>query len=139
MGARGQKEAGCEARQNPLLAVQRGAALRPRPCPFSLPCQVCERTAADKKGGHLCRRKSDGKFLLRESAMCPDEDKKHFEDIAKHKWVGGGECVWGGGGGGGERGGGAKRVHQFGAASIVDEGQRHGKRHVGAAASCSEG
>lgn len=48
--------------------------------------EVCERTAADKKGGHLCRRKSDGKFLLRESAMCPDEDKKHFEDIAKHKF-----------------------------------------------------
>jgi hypothetical protein len=39
---------------------------------------VCERTAADKKGGHLALRKSDGKFMLRESAMCPDagEDKK---------------------------------------------------------------
>jgi hypothetical protein len=34
--------------------------------------QVCERTAADKKGGHLALRKSDGKFMLRESAMCPD-------------------------------------------------------------------
>jgi hypothetical protein len=34
--------------------------------------QVCERTAADKKGGHLARRKSDGKLMLRESAMCPD-------------------------------------------------------------------
>lgn len=47
--------------------------------------QVCERTAADKKGGHLARRKSDGKLLLRESAMCPDADKKHFEDIALHR------------------------------------------------------
>eukprot|EP00798_Chlamydomonas_sp_ICE-L_P024748 gene24748-10386_t len=46
---------------------------------------VCERTGADKKGGHLCLRKSDGKFMLRESAMCPDEDKPSFEDISKHK------------------------------------------------------
>jgi len=52
-----------------------------------LPHQVCERTAADKKGGHLARRNADGKFMLRESAMCPDEDKAAFEDIAKHKWV----------------------------------------------------
>ncbi|MEW5306477.1 MAG: hypothetical protein WDW36_008939 [Sanguina aurantia] len=48
--------------------------------------EVCERTAADKKGGHLARRKSDGKLLLRESAMCPDADKKHFEDIALHRF-----------------------------------------------------
>ena len=49
------------------------------------PLQVCERTAADKKGGHLCVRKADGRLMLRESAMCPDADKKAFEDIAKHK------------------------------------------------------
>jgi hypothetical protein len=42
------------------------------PLPPSLPPQVCERTEADKKGGHLCLRKSDGKYMLRESAMCPD-------------------------------------------------------------------
>ena len=48
--------------------------------------QVAERTAADKKGGHLCRRLSDGRFMLRESAMCPDEDKASFEDISKHKF-----------------------------------------------------
>ena len=29
--------------------------------------EVCERTGADKKGGHLARRKADGKLLLRES------------------------------------------------------------------------
>ena len=45
--------------------------------------QVAERTAADKKGGHLCKRKSDGRLLLRESAMVQDEDKKAFEDISK--------------------------------------------------------
>lgn len=48
--------------------------------------EVCERTAADKKGGHLARRKADGKFLLRESAMCPDGDKSHFENIELHKF-----------------------------------------------------
>jgi UTP--glucose-1-phosphate uridylyltransferase/phosphoglucomutase len=48
--------------------------------------EVCERTAADKKGGHLARRKADGKFLLRESAMCPDADKAAFEDVATHRF-----------------------------------------------------
>lgn len=45
--------------------------------------QVAERTAADKKGGHLCKRSSDGRLLLRESAMVQDQDKKAFEDITK--------------------------------------------------------
>lgn len=48
--------------------------------------QVAERTAADKKGGHLARRLADGRLMLRESAMCPDEDKASFEDISKHKF-----------------------------------------------------
>ncbi|KAI8463920.1 MAG: UDP-glucose pyrophosphorylase [Monoraphidium minutum] len=52
--------------------------------PFMM--EVCERTAADKKGGHLARRKEDGKFMLRESAMCPDADKASFEDITRHKF-----------------------------------------------------
>eukprot|EP00803_Ostreobium_quekettii_P003810 evm.model.scf_2003.4 EVM.evm.TU.scf_2003.4 scf_2003:15756-24622(+) len=48
--------------------------------------EVCERSETDKKGGHLCVRKKDGKFMLRESAMCPDEDKPHFENISRHKF-----------------------------------------------------
>jgi UTP--glucose-1-phosphate uridylyltransferase/phosphoglucomutase len=52
--------------------------------PFMM--EVCERTAADKKGGHLARRKADGKFMLRESAMCPDADKAAFEDITLHRY-----------------------------------------------------
>uniref|UniRef100_A0A7R9V765 UTP--glucose-1-phosphate uridylyltransferase n=1 Tax=Chlamydomonas euryale TaxID=1486919 RepID=A0A7R9V765_9CHLO len=52
--------------------------------PFMM--EVCERTGADKKGGHLCRRTADGKLMLRESAMCPDDDKAAFEDISKHKF-----------------------------------------------------
>ncbi|KAK9865415.1 hypothetical protein WJX84_010262 [Apatococcus fuscideae] len=48
--------------------------------------EVAERTAADKKGGHLTKRKSDGRLILRESAMVPDDDKDAFEDISKHKF-----------------------------------------------------
>jgi len=48
--------------------------------------EVCERSESDKKGGHLAIRKADGKFILRESAMCPKEDTAHFEDIATHKF-----------------------------------------------------
>jgi UTP--glucose-1-phosphate uridylyltransferase len=48
--------------------------------------EVCERTAADKKGGHLCVRASDGKLMLRESAQCPDADKSYFEDITRHSF-----------------------------------------------------
>jgi len=59
---------------------------RYRPDGLSSFLQVAERTAADKKGGHLCRRLSDGRFMLRESAMCPDDDKASFEDISKHKF-----------------------------------------------------
>ena len=46
--------------------------------------QVAERTAADKKGGHLAKRKSDQRLILRESAMCLDEDKGAFEDVSQH-------------------------------------------------------
>lgn len=48
--------------------------------------EVAERTASDKKGGHLARRKSNGRFLLRESAQCPEEDSEAFQDISKHRF-----------------------------------------------------
>ena len=48
--------------------------------------EVAERTEADKKGGHLAKRKADGQLILRESAMCPDEDKKLFQDVSLHKY-----------------------------------------------------
>jgi len=50
--------------------------------PFAMEC--AERTDADKKGGHLAK-KGDG-LLLRESAQCPDEDEKAFQDVSKHKF-----------------------------------------------------
>ncbi len=52
--------------------------------PFMM--EVTRRTAADKKGGHLAKRKSDGRLLLREVAQCPDGDLDEFQDIAKHRY-----------------------------------------------------
>jgi UTP--glucose-1-phosphate uridylyltransferase len=48
--------------------------------------EVTRRTAADKKGGHIAVRKSDGRLLLRESAQCLDEDKENFQDINYHRY-----------------------------------------------------
>ena len=48
--------------------------------------EVTRRTAADKKGGHLAIRKSDGRLLLREVAQCPDADLDEFQDIEKHRF-----------------------------------------------------
>jgi UDP-N-acetylglucosamine pyrophosphorylase len=46
--------------------------------------EVCERTAADRKGGHLAQR--DGRLLLRESAQCPVADEASFQDITRHRF-----------------------------------------------------
>ena len=50
--------------------------------PFMMEC--CERTANDKKGGHLASR--EGQLILREAAQCPDEDEDAFQDISKHRY-----------------------------------------------------
>ena len=52
--------------------------------PFMM--EVTRRTAADRKGGHLARRKSDGRLLLREVAQCPEEDLEAFQDIDRHQY-----------------------------------------------------
>lgn len=52
--------------------------------PFMM--EVCERTDADKKGGHLCKRKSDRRLALREGAQCASADAEHFQDVTKHKF-----------------------------------------------------
>eukprot|EP00804_Cyclotella_cryptica_P029384 CCRYP_013320-RB/>CCRYP_013320-RB protein AED:0.04 eAED:0.04 QI:966/1/1/1/1/1/2/203/917 len=51
---------------------------------FMMEC--CERTENDKKGGHLAVRNSDQHLILRESAMCADEDEPAFQDITKHRF-----------------------------------------------------
>jgi len=52
--------------------------------PFMMEC--CERTENDKKGGHLAIRNSDSQLILRESAMCADEDEGAFQDITRHRF-----------------------------------------------------
>merc|ERR1719401_2904739 len=52
--------------------------------PFMM--EVATRTDADKKGGHLAKSKATGGLLLRESAQCPDEDEKAFQDTTKYKF-----------------------------------------------------
>ncbi len=69
-----------------------GAVLDPRilgyfarsGAPFLM--EVTRRTAADRKGGHLAVRKTDGRMLLREVAQCPDEDADEFQNIGKHRY-----------------------------------------------------
>ncbi|MCP5099658.1 MAG: UTP--glucose-1-phosphate uridylyltransferase [Chloroflexi bacterium] len=52
--------------------------------PFMM--EVADRTAMDRKGGHLARRRGDGQFVLRESAQCPPENTGDFQDITRHKY-----------------------------------------------------
>src|SRR3954454_9033325 len=68
-----------------------GAVLEPRilswfareRIPFLM--EVADRTVADRKGGHLARRR-DGGLLLREIAQTPDEDADAFQDVARHRF-----------------------------------------------------
>jgi UTP--glucose-1-phosphate uridylyltransferase len=48
--------------------------------------EVTARTEADKKGGHLAQRRSDGRLILRESAQCPKADEDSFQDVARHRY-----------------------------------------------------
>lgn len=48
--------------------------------------EVADRTPADRKGGHLARRASDGRLVLREIAQCPDADLDAFQDTASHRY-----------------------------------------------------
>ncbi len=47
--------------------------------------EAADRTAADRKGGHLAAR-PDGSLVLREVAMCPEEDLDTFQDITRHRY-----------------------------------------------------
>lgn len=52
--------------------------------PFLMEC--CRRTEADKKGGHLAMRNSDGHLILRESAQCAKDDEPAFQDVNRHQY-----------------------------------------------------
>ncbi len=54
-----------------------------RATPFLM--EVCPRTEAHRKGGHLARRR-DGGLVLRELAQCPDDELDEFQDVSRHRF-----------------------------------------------------
>lgn len=48
--------------------------------------EVCRRTPADVKGGHLVRRRSDGQLVLRDTAQIPQEDMAAAQDLHRHPY-----------------------------------------------------
>ncbi len=68
-----------------------GAVLEPRilawfareRIPFLM--EVADRTAADRKGGHLARRPAGG-LVLREIAQTPEDDVDAFQDTSRHRF-----------------------------------------------------
>jgi len=48
--------------------------------------EVCRRTAADRKGGHLAVRRRDGRLVLRETAQTAPEDVASLRDIFRHRY-----------------------------------------------------
>ena len=55
-----------------------------RDIPFVM--EVARRTAADRKGGHLARRRADGRLVLRETAQTADADLDALQDISRHRY-----------------------------------------------------
>lgn len=49
--------------------------------------EVCPRTPADVKGGHIVRRRSDGQLILRETAQTAPEELKYFTDGELHPYA----------------------------------------------------
>jgi UTP--glucose-1-phosphate uridylyltransferase len=62
------------ARVDPRIA----AFVQSDQIPFLM--EVVEGTAAERKGGHIARRLSDGQLILREIAQTPPEDEDSFRD-----------------------------------------------------------
>jgi UTP--glucose-1-phosphate uridylyltransferase len=69
-----------------------GATLDPRIAAFvaaeEVPflMEVIEGTEAERKGGHVARRRSDGQLVLREIAQTPDEDEDSFRDFKRWRY-----------------------------------------------------
>jgi UTP--glucose-1-phosphate uridylyltransferase len=63
-----------------------GATLDPRIAAFvaaselQFLMEVVEGTEADRKGGHIARRRADGRLVLRETAQIPPGDEESFRD-----------------------------------------------------------
>ncbi len=69
-----------------------GAAVDPRlpawmaqtGAPVVLEC--CVRTPAERKGGHLALRRSDGRLVLRETAQTSPDDAAAMQDLTRHRF-----------------------------------------------------
>jgi UTP--glucose-1-phosphate uridylyltransferase len=48
--------------------------------------EVVQGTEADRKGGHIARRRSDGQLVLRETAQTPPEDADSFRDFRRWRY-----------------------------------------------------
>ncbi|WP_375423434.1 UTP--glucose-1-phosphate uridylyltransferase [uncultured Friedmanniella sp.] len=48
--------------------------------------EVCRRTAADRKGGHLAIRKADGQLILRDTAQTAKDEMHYFTDEHRHPY-----------------------------------------------------
>ena len=48
--------------------------------------EVVEGTAADRKGGHIARRRADGMLVLRETAQTPPDDEESFRDYKRWRY-----------------------------------------------------
>lgn len=48
--------------------------------------EVCERTRNDRKGGHLARRRDDGRLILRDSAQVAPGEEDFFADTERHEY-----------------------------------------------------
>ncbi|MDQ6835009.1 MAG: UTP--glucose-1-phosphate uridylyltransferase [Actinomycetota bacterium] len=48
--------------------------------------EVVQGTEADRKGGHIARRRSDGQLVLRETAQTPAQDAASFRDFRRWRY-----------------------------------------------------
>jgi len=48
--------------------------------------EVVVGTEADRKGGHIARRRADGQLVLRETAQTPPEDEESFRDYRRWRY-----------------------------------------------------
>lgn len=60
--------------------------------PFAM--EVCRRTVADRKGGHLAVRSADGRIVLREVAQTAPEDMDSFTDEDRHRYFNTNSLWW---------------------------------------------
>jgi UTP--glucose-1-phosphate uridylyltransferase len=48
--------------------------------------EVVQGTEADRKGGHVARRRADGQLVLRETAQTPEADQESFRDYRRWRY-----------------------------------------------------